>query len=147
MHEQYGTFFRDLSLLQTHSFDKFFFIPDILDPQYRSKNFLIPTIDHLISNNIDISNLSHFSLFDQDEISNVKKYYPKNSKKAGTMSSGFWVYLYLKGIYKNASFNIVNYSFKSDEKYHNPLFERAYFLAEIFSKRCNAIDCILDTTH
>lgn len=139
MNEKYGNFFRDLDLLNIYYFSKFFFIPDMLDPQFRNKNFMFPTIDYLLSKNIDIKNLHHFGLFDSDKLKYIKKHYPKNPDNKGTMSSGLWVYLYLKGEYPESDFTLVDYTFNIDPKYHSPGFEQGFFCNEIFSGHCDTI--------
>jgi hypothetical protein len=133
--EKYGNFFRDLDLLGSHHFEKFFFIPDFLHPQYRNKNFVVPTIDYLVSKQIDISNLSHLSLFDGEELSLVKKNY--DPKK--TLSSGFWIYLYLRGLYPTATFTLVGYNSVIDPAFHDPSFEKAYILCHLQNKLCRLL--------
>ena len=142
--KKYGYFFRNLDLLSEYVFQKYFFIPDILDPEFRSKNFLIPTIDYLISKKIDLTNLSHFSIFSSEILTEAKKRYPKNSKGLGTMSSGLWVYLYLRGQYPNAEFTIVDYTGDIDREYHNAFFEKGFWTSEILSGRCHAIESFLN---
>jgi hypothetical protein len=142
--KKYGHFFRNLDLLSEYIFQKYFFIPDILDPEFRSGNFLIPTIDYLISKNIDLTNLCHFSIFSSEILTGVKKRYPKNSKGLGTMSSGLWVYLYLRGQYPKARFTIVDYTGDIDREYHNAFFEKGFWASEILSGRCHAIESFLD---
>jgi hypothetical protein len=138
--KKYGYFFRNLDLLSDYVFQKYFFIPDILDPEFRSGNFLIPTIDYLISKKIDLTNLSHFSLFSSGILTEVKNRYPKNSKNVGTMSSGLWTYLYLKGQYPDAIFTIVDYTGDIDQEYHNAFFEKGFWTSEILSGRCHTIE-------
>lgn len=134
-------FFRDLDLLSRFNFQKYFFIPDFLDPKYRSKNFFIPTIDYLISRNIDTINLSHLSLFDPSELINVKKYYDKTK----TPSTGFWIYLYLRGLYPKSTITLVGYNSVVDPMYHDASFEKAYLLAHIQNNLCRSISCFSDT--
>lgn len=138
--KKYGHFFRNLDLLSEYVFQKYFFIPDILDPEFRSKNFLIPTIDYLISKKIDLTNLSHFSIFSSEILTEAKRIYPKNNKSLGTMSSGLWVYLYLRGQYPNAEFTIIDYTADIDQKYHNVFFEKGFWASEILSGRCHTIE-------
>lgn len=135
--EKYGTFFRDLELLERFDFEKYFFIPDFLDPKYRTKNFFVPTIDHLISKNVDISKLAHLKLFDPPELSAVKQNY--NTKK--TPSTGFWIYLYLRGLYPKSNITLVGYSSSVDPAYHDASFEKAYLLAHIQNNICRSISC------
>lgn len=135
--EKYGTFFRDLELLERFYFDKYFFIPDFFDPRYRSKNFFIPTIDYLISKNIDTSKLAHLTLFDPSELMQVKKFYDKTK----TPSTGFWIYLYLKGLYPKSNITLVGYNSVIDPSYHDASFERAYLLSHIENKLCDSISC------
>lgn len=139
MDKKYGHFFRDLDLLKSYHFDKFFFIPDLLDPKYRKKNFLVPTIDYLVSNNIDISNLNHFSLFDSDEFIQIKKFYSNDNTNV-TMSSGLWIYIYLKYKYPGSIFTLIDYTFNISPTYHSPEFERGFFISEIISNRCSLIN-------
>jgi hypothetical protein len=139
-----GYFFRDLNLLSKNFFQKFFFIPDILDPEFRSGNFLIATVDYLISQKIDIKNLCHFSLFDPKILSETKKRYPKNSNNLGTMSSGLWIYIYLRGQYPDAKFTIVDFTATVDDDYHNSFFEKGFWTSEILSGRCSQIESFLN---
>jgi hypothetical protein len=139
--KRYGHFFRNLDLLSEYVFQKYFFIPDILDPEFRHGNFLIPTIDYLVSKNIDLTNLNHFSLFPSEILTGVKKKYPKNNKGLGTMSSGLWVYLYLRGQYPKAKFTIIDYTVDINQEYHNVFFEKGFWISEILSGRCNHIEC------
>lgn len=135
--DKYGTFFRDLNVLKDFSFDKFFFLPDIIDPKYRQKNLFIPTIDELISKNIDLKNLTHLTLFEPEELKIVKKMYAQKK----TPSTGFWIYLYLRGLNPKAKFTLVGYSSDISTDYHDPSFEKAYILSHINNNLCNAISC------
>lgn len=139
MHEKYGTHFRDLDLLAKYKFDKFYFLPDMLDPVYQNKYFMKPTIDYLLSKNIDIGRLSHLNLIDNTEISLIKSTYPKNEDNIGTMSTGLWVYLYLKYTYPKSIITLVNYTMNISEDYHSANFEKGFLLSEIMSGRCNYI--------
>jgi len=139
MDKKYGHFFRDLDLLKSYYFDKYFFIPDLLDPKYRKKNFVVPTIEYLVSNNIDTSNLNHFSLFDSNEFIQIKKFYSSSNVNI-TMSSGLWVYLYLKYKYPKSIFTLVDYTFNINSTYHSPEFEKGFFISEIMSGRCALIN-------
>jgi hypothetical protein len=139
MDKKYGYFFRDLDLLKNYCFDRYFFIPDLLDPKYKKKNFLVPTIDYLLANNIDITKLNHFSLFDSKEFITVKKCYPNNNENV-TMSSGLWIYLYLKYKYPGSIFTLLDYTFNISTKYHSPEFEKGFFMSEIVANRCELID-------
>jgi|694.fasta_scaffold104395_5 hypothetical protein len=135
--EKYGTFFRDLELLERFYFDRYFFIPDFFDPKYRSKNFFIPTIDYLISKNIDTSKIGHLTLFDPTELSRVKELYDKTK----TPSTGFWIYLYLRGLYPKSIITLVGYNSVIDPIYHDASFEKAYLLSHIQNKLCRSISC------
>lgn len=135
--EKYGTFFRDLELLERFDFEKYFFIPDFFDPQYRAKNFFIPTIDHLISKNVDTSKLAHLKLLDPEELFRVKQNYDKRK----TPSTGFWIYLYLRGLYPKSNITLVGYSSVIDPAYHDASFEKAYLLSHIQNNLCRSISC------
>ena len=142
-HSAYGTYFRDLNLLSEFFFEKYFFIPDFFDTKYRRRllvnNFFIPTIDYLISKNIDLSNLNHFSIFDPDELKIVKLHYEKGK----TPSTGFWVYLYLKNLYPNSDFTLVGYTSTINPKYHDPSFEKGYLLSDINNNLCQSLGCFI----
>lgn len=140
--QNYSNIFRDLSLLKKYQFDKFFFIPDFLDPSTRAANryrkpFYYPTMDYLVSNNIDTSHLSHIGLFDPDILAKTKQLYTTNK----TLSSGLWIYLYLKGKYPNSTFTLLGYSSDLNEQYHDSSFEKAFLLSQILTNQCNSVSC------
>ena len=58
-----------------------------------------------------------------------------------TPSTGFWIYLYLRGLYPKAKFTLVGYSSDISPDYHDPSFEKAYILSHINNNLCNAISC------
>lgn len=137
-----GSIFRDLSLLNTYRFDKFFFIPDFLDPNTRVRlryrqPFYNSTIDYLVDHHIDIDRLSHIGLFDPDILAATKKLYTENK----TISSGLWIYLYLKGKYPKSTFTLLGYSAEISEQYHDPSFEKAFLLSQILSNQCDCLSC------
>jgi hypothetical protein len=136
---EYNTYFRDLKLLLNYDFQKYFFIPDLIDPNYKDKNYTDVTTEYLLKNNIDLKNLGHLSLFDSEELSKIKNNYPNKSdeqNKKLTMTSGFWVYLYLRNHYPDASFTLVDYGLNFSSNYHSPNFEKGYILSDILNKRC-----------
>lgn len=135
--DKYGTFFRDLNLLSNFIFDRFYFLPDIIDPKYRNKNLFTPTIDELLSKNVDLKNLHHLTLFEPEELKIVKKMYTQKK----TPSTGFWIYLYLRGLYPKSKFTLVGYSSDISQDYHDPSFEKAYLLSHINNNLCSTISC------
>lgn len=131
-YKKYGSFFKDMDLLKKFQFTKYFFIPEPFDKKWQSLNFFIPTMNELCDKNIDVNNFCHMSLFDGPELSMVKKIYPKNK----TMSSGLWIYLYLKYHYNDSRFYLVNFTSKIDPKFHSSEFESAYLCSEYMNDAC-----------
>lgn len=144
MHQKYGTHFRDLDVLNRYIFTKFYFLPDMLDPKYHDKYFMKPTMEYLLNSNIDISRLCHLNLIDHPAIRTIKNIYPKNSNSVGTMSTGMWVYLYLRYAYPSAMITLVNYTMDIGADYHSSAFERGFLFSEIISGRCNYMGSLLE---
>lgn len=149
--QYYGNHFANLDILKKYHFDKYYFIPDIIDHRYstykrrfdtqiNNSPYSIETMDYLYKNDIDIKNLNHLSIFEGDEMKHIKKTYPNISQKIGNLSSGLWIYIYLKSQYPQSNFTLVNYSAEITPKYHSPEFEKGYLLSEILNNpKCHSI--------
>ena len=150
--QYYGSHFANLDILKKYHFDKYYFIPDVIDYKYftyrKSKfntekkisPYSIETIEYLYKNNIDIKNLSHLSIFEGEEMRHLKNTYPKISQRIGNLSSGLWIYIYLKSQYPGSNFTLVNYSAEITPKYHSPEFEKGYLLSEILNNpKCHSV--------
>jgi hypothetical protein len=135
-HKNYNSFFYDLGLLKNFQFTKYFFIPEPFEQKWQNRNFFIPTINELHNRGIDIKNFCHMSLFDGPELRMVKKIYPKNK----TISSGLWLYLYLKYHYSTSKFYLVNFNSKVNSDFHSPEFESAYLCSEYMNNACTLLE-------
>lgn len=135
-----NTYFRNLDLLTLYNFQKFFFIPDIYESIYfgPKKEAMLETLTYIKEKNIDITKMNHMDINDHSMLSSLKRYYPRIDGK-GTMSSGLWVYLYLKTKYPSAKITLVDYAMTMESIYHNSLFEQGFLVSEILNNQCEYI--------
>jgi hypothetical protein len=137
---QNETYYRDLSLLQNYFFEKYYFIPEILDSiKYKNKDYFWSTISYLKEKNISLSELHHMDIFESEEFRIVRKYYSRIKK---TISSGLWVYIYIKNKYPRSEITLVGYDLCVNSAFHDVSFEYGYILSDILSNRCKQIKCL-----
>lgn len=133
-------FYRDLSLLEKFHFERYYFIPDIFDyAKYKNRDYFLSTVTQLHDKNISLSRIHHMDIFESHEFRTVKKYC-KNINK--TISSGLWIYLYIKNKYPSSHITLVGYSANINTQFHDSSFEYGYLLSEILNNRCSHIKCL-----
>lgn len=132
--------FRNLDLIDLYDFKKFFLIPDIYDPIYfgPKKQAMLDTLSYIKEKRIDITKMNHMDINDNKALSSLKDHYPLTDNK-GTMSSGLWVYIYLRTKYPLSRITLIDYALNMNSIYHNSVFEQGFMLSEILNKRCEYI--------
>lgn len=128
-------FFRDVNLLQKHTFEKFFVLPDILLKEKNEKVFVKVFLENLYKNNIDISLLSHTNTWKNNEHSMLLdriNYGIKHYHRKKDLSSGLWTYIYLKEKYQNAKFTLIGFNCDINPETHSPEMEKKYIMQEQF---------------
>lgn len=135
-----NTYYRDLSLLDSCDFTRFYFVPELLDSEkYKNVDYFQNTIQYLKKHNINLSKLHHMDIFESDELRSVRKYYTSIKK---TLSSGLWIYLYLKYSFPLSKITLVGYNLNVNTNFHDSSFEYGYILSEILNKKCEHINCL-----
>jgi len=142
--------FRDLNLLNLFDFKGIFTVPDILDKNIYKNNLAIDFIDFLEKNNIDGSLIRHigsekfqpteyFQLMKRISLKKIK-YYHKNK----CLSSGLWIYLYIKNKYPRYPITLIGFTGDVDPSIHEPIVEKNYIIGEhLWNKNCELFDCIV----
>ena len=142
--------FRDLNLLKIFNFKSVFTVPDILDKNIYNNKLAIDFLNFLDKNNIDESIIRHigsekfqppeyFELLKRIRLKKIK-YYHKNK----CLSSGLWIYLYIKNKYPKHPITLIGFTGDVDPSVHEPIVEKNYIIGEhLWNKNCELFDCIV----
>lgn len=137
--------FRDLSLLEQYNFTKIFTIPDVLTEQMLSKEITKDFLLFIDEHNIDPKTISHIGSTKRQSqtyhdlnqrINRRKKPYHDNK----FLSSGTWIYIYIRQNYPNSKITLLGFNSKIDSVVHDPGVERQFLIFESVQRRCEMFD-------